>query len=74
VAYPIFKYDFQDLLMQDFKLPLRLNEILPSSGLLRGVRWFETVVSGQHIVRIFKCQDVQDEFLGILALENGTYK
>ena len=30
----------------DRRLPPRLNRILPSSGLLSGVSWFETDVSG----------------------------
>jgi hypothetical protein len=32
--------------LRDLKLPMRLNPILPSSGLLRGVRFFDTDVSG----------------------------
>ena len=32
------------------------NRILPSSGLLRGVRWFESDVSGLHIGSIFEGQ------------------
>ena len=31
--------------MRDRRLPSRLNRILPSFGLLRGVRWFGTDVS-----------------------------
>jgi hypothetical protein len=37
------------------KMPLR---ILPSSGLLGGVRWFKTDVLGLHIGAIFKGYDV----------------
>ena len=36
---------------------LNFNCILPSSGLLRGVRWFKTDVSRLHILPIFKGQD-----------------
>jgi hypothetical protein len=32
--------------MRGRRLPPRLNSILPSSGLLRGVRWFATDVTG----------------------------
>ena len=43
--------------------------ILPSSGLLHGVRLFETDVSGPPIGRILQGEDV---FLDILNLEDGT--
>jgi hypothetical protein len=43
---------------QDRRLPRRLNWILPSSGLLGGVRWFETDVSGLPIGSIFKGEAV----------------
>ena len=36
----------------------RRMSILSSSGLLRGVRWFETDVSGLPIGSIFKIQDI----------------
>jgi hypothetical protein len=38
-----------------------LSSILPSSGLLRGVRWFETDVSGLPVGPIFKGQAVQEK-------------
>jgi hypothetical protein len=41
-------------LLRDRRLPLRLNGILPSSGLLRGVRWFDMDVSKLSIGPIFK--------------------
>jgi hypothetical protein len=40
--------------MQDCSLPSRLNWILPSSGILRSVRCFETDVSGVPIGSIFR--------------------
>ena len=40
------------------RLPPRLYSIFPSSGLLRGVRWFETDVSGLPISVIFNDQIV----------------
>ena len=40
------------------RLPPRLDRILPSSGMLRGVRWFETDVSGLPMGLIFKGQVV----------------
>ena len=43
--------------VRDRRLPPRLNRILPSAGLLRGVRWFKTDVSGLPIRPIFKGQD-----------------
>ena len=45
---------------RDRWLPPMLNWILPSSGLLHGVRWFETDVSGLPIGPIFNAQAVQD--------------
>jgi hypothetical protein len=48
--------------MRDLRFPPPLKWILPSSGLLRGIRWFETDVSGPPIGPIF---------LGSLALEGG---
>jgi hypothetical protein len=46
------------------RLPAQLKWILPSSCLLRGVRWFDTDVSGLHTGPIFKGQAV--------SLEDGT--
>ena len=40
--------------MRNRRLPQRLNWILSSPGLLHGVRWFETDVSGLHISPIYK--------------------
>jgi hypothetical protein len=37
------------------------KKIISSSGLLRGVRWFEIDVSGIHTGLIFKGQAVQEE-------------
>ena len=47
--------------MSDRRLPLRLNRILPSSGLLRGVSWFKTDVLRLTICPIFEGQTVQEE-------------
>jgi hypothetical protein len=55
--------------MPHCRLPPRLNLILPSSGLLRSVRWFETDVSGLPTEPTFKSQDV---FLDILTLEDRS--
>ena len=46
-----------------------LNWIFQSSGLVRGVRWFETDVSGPAIGPIFKGQTVQENRS---TLEDGT--
>jgi hypothetical protein len=45
----------------DLTLPHQLKFILPSSGLLRGKRLFETDVLGLPIGPIFKGQAVQEE-------------
>jgi hypothetical protein len=45
---------------RDRRLPLRMNWILPPSGLLGGMRLFETDVSGITVSRIFKSQAVQE--------------
>jgi hypothetical protein len=47
---------------------------LPSYGLLRGIRFFETDVSGLPVGSIFKLQTVQESvlFLDSLILEGGT--
>jgi hypothetical protein len=54
----------------------RLKRIPRTSGLLRGVKWFETDVSGLPIGLIFKCQTVHEEvsffILDSLILEDGT--
>jgi hypothetical protein len=58
---------------RDLGLPPRLNSVLSSSGLLRGVRWFETDVSGLRVFTIFKGQAAQEEgVLDNLTLEDGT--
>jgi hypothetical protein len=54
-------------LLSDRRFPPRLNVILSSSGLLRGVRWFETDVSGLHIGPNFKDQ------AGRILLSFNTY-
>jgi hypothetical protein len=41
---------------KDLRLQPRLEWILPSSGLLRGVSWLKTDVSGPHISPLFKGQ------------------
>ena len=46
--------------MRDRKLPPRVNRILPSSAFLRGIRWFQTNVSGLPIRPTFKGQAVQE--------------
>ena len=46
--------------------------ILPCSGLLRGVRLFETDVSGLPVVPTFKGQNILLSFLGDLIYEDGT--
>jgi hypothetical protein len=45
----------------DHRLPPQLNWILPYSGWLRGVRWFEMGVSGLSVDPIFKGQVVEEE-------------
>ena len=50
-------------MLPDLKLPPRLTRSLPSSGLLRSVRWFDTDVSGLLIRPIFKGQAVQGVIL-----------
>jgi len=45
---------------KDFRLPLQRIRNLRSCWILRSVKWeFVTVVTGQHISSIFKCQTVQ---------------
>jgi hypothetical protein len=51
-------YVAQQSLLGDRRLPPRLNWILPSSGLIRGVRWFETDVSGLPVSSVLKGQAV----------------
>jgi hypothetical protein len=50
--------------MRDLWLPTLLKLMLPSSGLLRGVRWIEIGVSGLPISPIFSGQAVQEEGVG----------
>ena len=45
---------------------------MPFSGLLRGVKWFETDVLGLPIGAIFKGQAVQEEQLDYFTFEDGT--
>jgi hypothetical protein len=45
---------------------------MPFSGLLRGVKWFETDVLGLPISPIFKGQAVQEEQLDCFTFEDGT--
>lgn len=47
--------------LRDLRLPLRLKTIIPPSGLLRGVKCFETDVLGVIIGPIFSGQTVQEE-------------
>ena len=47
--------------MGDRRLPPRLNRVLSSYGLLRGVRWFETDVLGPPVGPILKGQAVLRE-------------
>jgi hypothetical protein len=47
--------------LRDGRLQPPLNSILPSSEILRGVRWLKTDVSGLHIVPIFKGQVVHEK-------------
>jgi hypothetical protein len=51
----------QRLRMRGLRLTPRLNWILPSSGLLRDVRWFETDVSGLRIGSILNVQAIQED-------------
>ena len=44
--------------------------LLPSSGLLRGIGWFDIDVSGLPIVSIFKGHALQDS----LTLEDGSIR
>jgi hypothetical protein len=56
-------------------LPPRFKRILPSSGLLRDVRWFKTDVSGLLISPTFKGSsktDVSGLPIGRLPLEDGA--
>jgi hypothetical protein len=47
--------------MRRLRLGPRLKLIPPSSGLLRGVRWFKTDVLGLPISPIYKDQTVQEQ-------------
>jgi hypothetical protein len=49
------------LKLQAKNFTIFVYRILPSSGILRGVRWFATDVSGLIIGPIFKGQAVQEE-------------
>jgi hypothetical protein len=53
--------DFNELQsgMRNRRLPPQFNSVLLSSGLLRGVRWFETDFSGLPIGSIFKGKYIQ---------------
>ena len=53
--------------LRDGRLPPGLNLIIPSSGLLRGVSWFKTDVSGLHIELIFKGQTVSTLRMGSIG-------
>ena len=43
-------------ILRVLRLPPRLNCIIPSSGLLRGVRWCETDISVLPVGPVFKGQ------------------
>ena len=58
--------------MRDRILP-PLSSILPSSGLLSGVKWFRTDVSEVPIGPIFKGQAVEEQE-DSLTLEDETYR
>ena len=51
-------------LLRDHRLPPQLNRILQTSGLLRGLWWFETDVSELPIGPIFKGQAAQEDGRG----------
>lgn len=53
----------------DFRLPPWVNEILPSSGLLRNISWFKTDISGLFIRFHFQGSNCPIS----LTLEDGTY-
>jgi hypothetical protein len=53
--------------LRDGWLPPGFNLFIPSSGLLRGVSWFKTDVSGLHIDLIFKCQTVSTLRMGSIG-------
>ena len=57
--------------MRDLRLPSRLKWILPPSGLLCGVRWFETDVSGLPVGAILKGQAIHN-FLDSWTLVDDT--
>jgi hypothetical protein len=61
------KYSEWFRLLRDLRLPPRFKSLLPSSGLLRGVRWFDTDVSGLPVGPVFKAF-----FFDILTFEDGT--
>jgi hypothetical protein len=50
------------IIFRDRRLPSRLNWILPSSGLLRGVKLLEPDVSELPVDLIFEGQAAQEEF------------
>jgi hypothetical protein len=52
----VWRHYKQPWTVPELGLTPRLKSLLPSSGLLHGVRWFETDVSGLHIFPIFKSQ------------------
>jgi hypothetical protein len=54
-----------DFIVWCLRFPPRLNRILPSSGLLRGVNLFKADVSGLPTCPVFKGY-------AVLTLENGT--
>jgi hypothetical protein len=73
ILYKASKYTFKRhncVTHPDRRLPPWLKWILPSSGLLRGVRWFETDVSGPPISTILRGPAVQEE--NRLTSEVGT--
>jgi hypothetical protein len=58
-VYSLLIYIQTAQFLRDLRLPPRLNWILPSTELVRCVRWFESDVSGLLFGPIFKCQNIQ---------------
>ena len=55
------------------KIPPRLNRILPSPGLLRGINWFKTDVSRLPIGLIFKGYTVQTNLRRIISQKTEEF-
>ena len=60
--------------VRDLRLPSRLKLSLPSSGVLRCIKRFETDVSGLPVGPVFKGQAVQEgqSFWDCLTVDHGA--